>query len=254
MKTAHRVTIPSDLDSIYSLVGEILQEIEGRDFDENSRFAIRLALDEALINAHKHGNQTDTRKKITVSYEVERDSVRFEIEDEGDGFAYHRITDPRHEESLRRTSGRGIFLIRHFMSHVGFNEKGNRIRFRYDKKPEFDIDPHGLSHWRLQSYEVLELDPQRVEENPTIVLDSIQNLLKSGKKQILLDLKFIETISSALLGMIVGAHQETRQLGGELILIRAQQAVILVIMKSHLDGILSLSPDIETILARENKA
>jgi len=105
----------------------------------------------------------------------------------------------------------------------------------------------------LQSYEVLELDPQRVEENPTIVLDSIQNLLKSGKRQILLDLKFIETISSALLGMIVGAHQETRQLGGELILIRAQQAVILVIMKSHLDGILSLSPDIETILARENK-
>lgn len=254
MKTSHRVTIQNDLDSVYDLEGRILQEIEECDFDENSRFAIRLALDEALINAYKHGNRSNSDKKISVYYEIGRDSVDFEIEDEGDGFLYHGISDPRMEDSLRKTSGRGIFLIRHFMTHVGFNEKGNQIHFCYQKKPEFDINSHGLSHWRFESYEVLELDPFRVDENATIVFDSIQQLLKDGKRRIILDLKFLETVTSALLGMIVGAHHETCQLGGELVLIRAQQEVMLAIQTSHLDGILSLLPDLETILDRESQA
>jgi serine/threonine-protein kinase RsbW len=50
------------------------------------------------------------------------------VRDEGQGFDPDSIPDPRLPENLERTGGRGIFLIRHLMDEVDYNECGNCVR------------------------------------------------------------------------------------------------------------------------------
>ena len=61
-----RVSISSDLSEIYNLEERIIHEVGKSGYDESSVFAIRLALDEALINAYRHGNCEDPDKQIHV--------------------------------------------------------------------------------------------------------------------------------------------------------------------------------------------
>jgi anti-sigma regulatory factor (Ser/Thr protein kinase) len=51
----------------------------------------------------------------------------FCIRDEGPGFDWSTLPDPRDPENLGRVGGRGLLLVRTFMDEVHFNEKGNQI-------------------------------------------------------------------------------------------------------------------------------
>lgn len=244
-----QVTIQNDLDHVYELETAILSEVEEAGYDENARFALRLALDEALINAYKHGNHTDPSRKVYVRYEINPDGVEVEIEDEGDGFMVESLADPRNNDSIHKTSGRGIFLIRSFMSSLEFSSRGNVIRFTYEAKPNLGINAHGLSFWRFEDAYVLELDPIRTERNPVIVLDSIHQLVKEGAQKIIIDMSFVSHSNSAVLGLLVAAHREVQENGGKLILIRTQGAVDTVLHASRLDGILEIQPDLRAVLS-----
>jgi serine/threonine-protein kinase RsbW len=246
-------TISNRLDDIYDLEARILQQVEHAGYDENSRFAIRLALDEALINAYKHGNQEDPERKVRVVFQVREDEVEIEIEDEGWGFEKGCLNDPRLGDGLQKTSGRGIFLIRQFMSSLHFNQRGNSIKFTYQKKNDLGINAHGLAHWKFESAEVLELDPVRVERSPTIVHESILGLLDQGAMRIIVDLKFLERIDSSVLGFLVGATREAEQRGAKLILIRAQPEVERIIRATSLDLILNVYADLKIGLEQIDK-
>lgn len=98
-------------------------------YAEGTRFQIRLALDESLANAMKHGNRFDPEKTIHVDARI--DSHRFDvwIEDEGPGFDPSKVADPVEADVLAslRDGGRGLFLMRCYMDGVDHNESGNRI-------------------------------------------------------------------------------------------------------------------------------
>ena len=55
-------------------------------FSEKDTFRLHLALEEALVNAHKHGHQGDWSKPIVLRYHVNENGVVAEIEDQGVGF------------------------------------------------------------------------------------------------------------------------------------------------------------------------
>lgn len=92
-------------------------------------FAVRLALYEAVINAFRHGNRSDPRKRILIRYLLSAGEVLLEVEDEGFGFDPHQVPDPLTEPYLDRPGGRGLFLLRTYMSWVSFNRQGNRVTF-----------------------------------------------------------------------------------------------------------------------------
>ena len=94
---------------------------------EKETLRLRLALEEALVNAHKHAHQGDWAKPITLRYHVNENGVVAEIEDQGAGFDPAQVPDPSEPENLERPSGRGLFLMRAYMSHVCHNEQGNCI-------------------------------------------------------------------------------------------------------------------------------
>ena len=54
-----------------------------------------------------------------------------EIEDEGEGFDPRSVPDPTTVENVEIPSGRGIILMRAFMTDVRFFPPGNRLRMTY---------------------------------------------------------------------------------------------------------------------------
>ncbi len=121
--------ISSRLESIYPLEQEVLEVITSFGYSDDEIFGIRLAMDEALINAILHGNRGQEYKRVFVALQVNPEWVEISVRDEGDGFDVNSLFDPTTEEHLHDPHGRGIFLIREFMSEVTFNEVGNQITF-----------------------------------------------------------------------------------------------------------------------------
>lgn len=106
---------------------EILKAVESRGFGRNAIFAIRLALDEALTNAVRHGNEGDPAKSVTADYRVSDEELRVTICDQGPGFAPGNLPDCTAAENLDRPCGRGVLLMRAYMTQVTFNESGNCV-------------------------------------------------------------------------------------------------------------------------------
>jgi serine/threonine-protein kinase RsbW len=90
-------------------------------------FSIKLALEEALINAIKHGNQLDRSKKVRVLYRATAGFFEVRVIDEGPGFDPSDVPDPTAVENLERPCGRGLMLMRHYMTEVAYTSTGNCV-------------------------------------------------------------------------------------------------------------------------------
>jgi serine/threonine-protein kinase RsbW len=132
------VIIPSDASAARQVQDRIEALLQERRASDNDIFSIRLALEEALINAIKHGNQLDQSKKVKVSFRVQGDRFEVHISDEGSGFDPADVPDPTAMENLERPCGRGLMLMRYYMNEVSFSPQGNSVSmcrvFRNGKK------------------------------------------------------------------------------------------------------------------------
>jgi serine/threonine-protein kinase RsbW len=97
------------------------------DYPDEDVFGMHLALEEALFNAVKHGNRGDPEKRVRLRYRVTARRVLAEVEDEGTGFKLEQVPDPTAAENLDRPGGRGLLLMRSFMTWVRYNERGNWV-------------------------------------------------------------------------------------------------------------------------------
>ena len=88
---------------------------------------VLIALDEAIVNAIKHGNKCDPRKEVHIIAEFSSEGALFTVTDEGSGFARENVPDPTEPCRLLEPSGRGLLLINHIMDEVRFNQCGNRL-------------------------------------------------------------------------------------------------------------------------------
>lgn len=123
------VTLETKLESID--LGEELARRVARTagFDDDEGHKISMAVRESLINAFQHGNRQDAGKSIGLSFLLYPDRLVVEVWDEGSGFDLAQVPDPLADESLLKTSGRGIFLIRCFMDEfqVGSRRNGGAV-------------------------------------------------------------------------------------------------------------------------------
>ncbi len=121
------VTIPSDPVEARRIQDDIEQLLHARHLNEHDVFSIKLAIEEALVNAIKHGNQMDRAKKVRIAYQLLADRFQVRIDDDGPGFDPGDVPDPTAFENLERPCGRGLMLMRHYMTAVAFNERGNGV-------------------------------------------------------------------------------------------------------------------------------
>jgi serine/threonine-protein kinase RsbW len=122
------VTIASDPVEARRVQEEIERLLHNYQFCDHDIFGIKLAVEEALVNAIKHGNQMDQSKKVHIAYQVLPDRFDVHITDEGRGFDPCDVPDPTTAENLERPCGRGLMLMRYYMNQVTFSAAGNSVR------------------------------------------------------------------------------------------------------------------------------
>jgi serine/threonine-protein kinase RsbW len=120
-------TIPSENGAGKQILDEILQELKVRQWFPHDLFGVHLALHEAMANAINHGNCCDSTKHIHINCLMSDDLLRVEISDEGPGFSPGKLPDCTDPDRIEKPCGRGVMLMKAFMSRVDFNERGNCV-------------------------------------------------------------------------------------------------------------------------------
>lgn len=132
-----RIELENDRAAITALGERVVSLAKEAGYAEVSLFAVRLALEEAIVNAFKHGHRSlPGDEKVTVEYLVRPEAIELVVTDRGQGFEPEAVPDPTSEENLMKTSGRGLLLMRAYMSEITHNEAGNQIRMVYRRPDE----------------------------------------------------------------------------------------------------------------------
>jgi len=127
-------------DFVVQLHTDISGELKNRNFQMDD-MALRSVLSEGCVNAWKHGNREDKDKTIRIRWWYGND-FHLEICDEGEGFDFQQIYDPKCPKNVNRTSGRGLFIIRHYSDSLHWEDRGTRIIISFRKQniiPKDDI-------------------------------------------------------------------------------------------------------------------
>jgi len=130
------IVLESVPDAIVGACKQLLSDLQANDFSQEDVFAVHLAVQEAFVNALKHGNKMDSTKKVKIDYCITPDKVDISLTDEGVGFEPDHVPDPRCGENIYKANGRGLLLMRCYMDTVEYSDRGNCVHLvRYREKP-----------------------------------------------------------------------------------------------------------------------
>jgi serine/threonine-protein kinase RsbW len=120
--------LPSDLTLMNSVLEYLVDRVDKLGLVKVEQSNLFVALDEAFVNAVKHGNRNDPVKLLRVTAELSAREAIFTVEDEGEGFDVHEIPDPTDPANLFKSSGRGVLLIYNIMDEVEYSRGGAKLR------------------------------------------------------------------------------------------------------------------------------
>ena len=100
--------------------------------NEDAGHWVGVSVRESVVNAIRHGNKFDPAKHVGVHFafvpaDDGPDFLEIVITDEGEGFDPAQVPDCTSDERLEVPSGRGVMLMRTFMTRIEYNAKGNRV-------------------------------------------------------------------------------------------------------------------------------
>lgn len=123
------LNLPSRLESVEEAAKRAASFAEQNDFGDEVRFAIDMAVREAVANAVKHGNKLDETKRVEICFENTGEGFGITVRDFGSGFAVEEVPDPTNPENLLKANGRGILFMRSFMDEVEWfnHESGGMV-------------------------------------------------------------------------------------------------------------------------------
>jgi len=132
------IELPSERGSSRLITEDLLEQLGVHGWSPSDIFAIHLAAEEAIVNAIVHGNKLDPAKVVRVACVVSPTLARIEVTDEGPGFDPGSVPDCRLEDRLDAPNGRGVMLMRTFMTRIEYNARGNRVLM--EKQRELAVD------------------------------------------------------------------------------------------------------------------
>lgn len=126
-----RIEIPSLSENIRMIESFIDNAKDKYQLNDDIYGNIMIAVTEAVNNAIKHGNRSDSGKNVSLALSLEEGMIKFRVEDEGSGFDYHNLPDPTAPENLEKPGGRGIFLMKHLADEVDFTNQGRVVELSF---------------------------------------------------------------------------------------------------------------------------
>jgi serine/threonine-protein kinase RsbW len=113
--------------ALRALIDDLVEEMRRVGYGSKDVFSVRLATEEAVVNAIKHGHRDRPGWPVRVAYQLTPHEVLVEVEDDGPGFNPHRVPDPLEADNLEIASGRGLFLMRCYTTWLRYNDRGNKV-------------------------------------------------------------------------------------------------------------------------------
>ncbi len=107
---------------------------------EHWQAELRLGLQEALVNAAKHGNKLDPSKTVGVRFSIVQNQYWWVISDEGSGFEApcscnfsaencdSHLADKSELPDVEQECGRGLFILHQIFDRVEWNSQGTELR------------------------------------------------------------------------------------------------------------------------------
>lgn len=109
------------------MIQEILDRMDSLGWSQKEQLDTHLCLEEAFMNAIKHGNRNDSQRCVETKCWINVENFRIQIQDEGTGFRMEEVPDCTKPENLANSSGRGLMMMRYFMDVVQYNQSGNVV-------------------------------------------------------------------------------------------------------------------------------
>ena len=126
--THEKVVLKGIITELRAVCAKIMSLGKTLNYSGDDLFAVHLAMEEAIINAVKHGNKLDASKSVSVEYDVSPERIDISVSDEGRGFDPSHLADPRLGENIYKMGGRGVLLIKSYMDEVEYSRTGNTVR------------------------------------------------------------------------------------------------------------------------------
>lgn len=111
---------------------DLIAALEKAGYSKAACFAVRVAFEEAVVNGLLHGNAGCPEEPVHVEWSVTPERTRIVVEDRGKGFDPGAVPDPTSPERLELPTGRGIMLMRAYMTSVEYNASGSRVTLVYE--------------------------------------------------------------------------------------------------------------------------
>lgn len=137
----YEFTYPSTVASEDKMLDEVATILQANGIPENTRNWFMLAVSEAFTNALVHGNKRNPRKTIKLVLFINNGLLAADIIDEGQGGLAKIMR--RKPPTMLSEGGRGVDLMRHYASAVGFTETesgGLKVSLRFDQMKENEIE------------------------------------------------------------------------------------------------------------------
>ncbi|PWT94196.1 MAG: hypothetical protein C5B55_03050 [Blastocatellia bacterium] len=120
--------MPSDLAFLEPVTNYLTRRVNKMwSISADKSQALGIALQEALVNAIKHGNRNNPEKRVRITAELSSEEAKFVVEDEGEGFEKDHPPNPLNPANLYKPSGRGVLLIKSIMDKAEYNHRGNIV-------------------------------------------------------------------------------------------------------------------------------
>lgn len=131
MNKSLSITLESDLDELERVNAFLQQITDIIELDSSTGHNIMLVLTEAVANAILHGNREDPEKTVSVTAHITTNLLKIVVKDQGSGFDPEKIPDPRKEENLLKSSGRGVWLMKEFSDKLIYSDSGTRVELHF---------------------------------------------------------------------------------------------------------------------------
>ena len=114
---------PARYDHLRAISTFVMDAIKDSPFDEQQRYAIDLAVDEACSNVIDHAYGGESRGEIGILLDLNESGLKITIQDDGEPFDPACVAEPDLTSPLetRCERGLGLFLIRELMDKAVYD-------------------------------------------------------------------------------------------------------------------------------------
>ena len=133
------IMIPSNTADGLGAQEKLVALMEKFEYSMRDVFAMRLSLEEGITNAIRHGNKFADDKSVIIRCDISTEKMRVVVVDEGAGFDPEDVPDPTLEEFIERPCGRGLMLMRAYLSICEYSDGGRCLTMERERNSPLPI-------------------------------------------------------------------------------------------------------------------